>query len=184
MPGQPVEAFDEDLLQGHPSPVGPLYPEFASFSDIAHVVEVRVEPTTRRGRVPRVVSVVDRGRFMSPVTAASQVRGGVVWGIGAAPRERSEVDPRYGGFPNADLAEYVTVVNAGIGEIDVDVIDEPDPLINRDGVKSFGEVVMAGFALALANAIDHATGQRLRILPIRIEDLLEGRRPLAVASTG
>ncbi|MBA2753841.1 MAG: hypothetical protein H0U40_05175, partial [Chloroflexia bacterium] len=89
-----------------------------------------------------------------------------------------------GGFPNADLAEYVTVVNAGIGEIDVDVIDEPDPLINRDGVKSFGEVVMAGFALALANAIDHATGQRLRILPIRIEDLLEGRRPLAVASTG
>ncbi len=172
-PGQPVEAFEDDLLQGHPSPVGPLYPEFATFSYIAHFVDVRIEPTTRRVRVPRVVSVADCGRVMSPVTAASQVRGGVIWGIGAALRERSEVDPRYGGFLNADLAEYVIPVNADIGEIEVDFINEADPLVNRDGVKSLGEVVMAGVAPAIANAIFHATGRRRRSLPIRIEDLLE-----------
>lgn len=170
-PGQPEAIFDR-LAQGLPSAVGPLYPEFASFSFIAHFVEVRIEPTTRRVRVPRVVSVVDCGRVISPVTAASQVRGGVVWGIGAALRERSEVDPRYGGFLNADLAEYVTAVNADIGEIDVDFVGEPDPLINQDGLKSLGEVVLAGVAPAIANAIFHATGRRHRSLPIRIEDVL------------
>ena len=171
-PGHPEEIF-EALLTGHPAPAGPLYPEFATFSYIAHFVEVRIEPTTRRVRVPRVVSVADCGRVMSPVTAASQVRGGVVWGIGAALRERSEVDPRYGGFLNADIAEYVIPVNADIGEIDVDFIGEPDPLLNRDGLKTLGEVVMAGVAPAIANAIYHATGQRHRSLPIRIEDLLD-----------
>lgn len=170
-PGQPEEIFDR-LVQGLPAAAGPLYPEFASFSFIAHFVEVRVEATTRRVRIPRVVSVVDCGRVVSPATAASQVRGGVVWGIGAALRERSEVDPHYGGFLNADLAEYVTAVNADIGEISVDFINEPDPLINRDGIKSLGEVVMAGVAPAIANAIFHATGRRHRSLPIRIEDLL------------
>src|SRR5215218_5798880 len=73
-------------------------------SAIFHFVEVRVEPTTRRIRVPRVVSVADCGRVISPRTAASQVRGRVVCGIGATLREASEVDPRYGGFLNADLA--------------------------------------------------------------------------------
>jgi xanthine dehydrogenase YagR molybdenum-binding subunit len=171
-PGQPESIFEESLGTGHPAPAGPLYTEFATFSYIAHFVEVRVEPTTRRARVPRVVSVVDCGRVMSPVTAASQVRGGVVWGIGAALRERSEVDPRYGGFLNCDLAEYVIPVNADIGEIEVDFINEPDPLLNRDGLKTLGEVVMAGVAPAIANAIFHATGQRHRSLPIRLEDLL------------
>lgn len=170
-PGQPNAIFDR-LAQGLPAAAGPVYPEFVSFSHIAHFVEVRVEPSTRRVRVPRVVSVVDCGRVVSPVTAASQVRGGVVWGIGAALRERSEVDPRYGGFLNADIAEYVIPVNADIGEITVDFIDEPDPLLNRDGVKGVGEVVMAGEAAAIANAIFHATGQRHRSLPIRIEDML------------
>lgn len=170
--GQPEEIVD-DMVHGHPAVAGPNYPEFATFSYIAQFVEVRIEPTTRRVRVPRVVSVVDCGRVISPVTAASQVRGGVIWGIGAALRERSEVDSRYGGFLNADLAEYVIPVNADIGEIDVDFIDEPDPLLNQDGLKTLGEVVMAGVAPAIANAIFHATGQRHRSLPIRIEDLLE-----------
>ena len=101
----------------------------------------------------------------------SQVRGGVVWGIGAALREASEVDPRYGGFLNADLAEYVLPVNADIGTIDVELIDEPDPS-NSTGVKGLGEVVMSGVAPAIANAIFHATGRRLRSLPIRIEDVM------------
>lgn len=172
-PDEPPEAGFEALATGHPSPVGPIYPEFATFSYIAHFVEVRVEPATRRVRVPRLVSVVDCGRVVSPVTAASQVRGGVVWGIGAALRERSEVDPRYGGFLNADIAEYVIPVNADIGAIEVDFIGEPDPLLNADGAKTLGEVVMAGVAPAVSNAIFHATGKRHRSLPIRIEDLLE-----------
>jgi xanthine dehydrogenase YagR molybdenum-binding subunit len=104
--------------------------------------------------------------------AESQVRGGVVWGIGAALREASEVDPRYGGFLNADLAEYVIPVNADIGSIEVDFIDKPDPLLNSIGVKGVGEVAIVGVAPAIANAIYHATGRRLRDLPIRLEDVL------------
>jgi xanthine dehydrogenase YagR molybdenum-binding subunit len=123
-------------------------------------------------RIPRVVSVADCGRVISPRTATSQVRGGVVWGIGAALREVSEVDPRYGGFLNTDLAEYVVAVNADIGAIDVEFIDKPDLEFNSAGVKGLGEVSMVGVAPAIANAIYHATGRRLRNLPIRIEHLL------------
>ena len=113
-----------------------------------------------------------RGAQVSPRTAASQVRGGVVWGIGAALREASEVDSRYGGFLNADLAEYVLPVNADIGSIDVEFIDKPDTIFNRAGAKGLGEVAMTGVAPAIANAVFHATCRRLRDLPIRIEHLL------------
>ncbi|HSI40204.1 MAG TPA: xanthine dehydrogenase family protein molybdopterin-binding subunit [Xanthobacteraceae bacterium] len=170
-PGQPDAIYDR-LKAGLPSIGGPVYPEFVTYSYIAHFVEVRVEATTRRVRVPRVVSVADCGRVVSPRTAASQVRGGVVWGIGAALREASEVDPRYGGFLNADLAEYALPVNADIGAIEVAFVDEPDTRFNSAGVKGLGEVSMVGVAAAIANAIHHATGKRLRELPIRIEDLL------------
>lgn len=169
--GQPEEVFAR-LASGRAAPTGPAYPGFVAFSYIAHFVEVRVEPNTRRIRVPRVVSVVDCGRVLSPRTARSQVWGGVVWGIGAALREESEVDPRYGGFINADFAEYLIPVNADIGSIEVEFIDEPDPRINEAGVKGLGEVVMTGVAPAIANAVFHATGRRVRDLPIRIEDLL------------
>jgi xanthine dehydrogenase YagR molybdenum-binding subunit len=151
---------------------GPEYPEFVSFSYIAHFVEVRVEPTTRRVRIPRVVSVADCGRVVSPRTARSQVNGAVVWGIGSALREASDVDSRFGGFVNADIAEYLVAVNADIGDIEVDFIDRPDPLLNDVGVKGLGEVALVGVAAAIANAVYHATGHRIRRLPIRVEDLL------------
>ncbi|WP_437485527.1 xanthine dehydrogenase family protein molybdopterin-binding subunit [Sorangium sp. So ce1014] len=170
-PGQPDAIFDR-VAQGLPAAAGPAYPDFVSMSFCAQFVEVRIEPRTRRIRVPRVVSVVDCGRVVSPRTARSQVLGGVVWGIGAALREVSEVDPRYGGFVNADLAEYVIPVNADIGTIEAEFIDEPDPLINSMGVKGLGEVVMVGVAPAIVNAIHHATGRRLRHLPVRVEDVL------------
>jgi len=96
----------------------------------------------------------------------------VVWGIGATLREASEVDPRYGGFINNDLAEYVVPVNADIGSIEVEFIDKPDHRLNSEGVKGVGEVAITGVAPAIANAIHHATGRRLRDLPIRIEHLL------------
>jgi xanthine dehydrogenase YagR molybdenum-binding subunit len=170
-PGQPDAIYDR-LTAGLPSIEGPIFSEFVTFSYIAHFVEVQIEASTRRIRVPRVVSVADCGRVMSPRTAASQVRGGVVWGIGATLREASEVDPRYGGFLNADLAEYVIPVNADIGSIEVEFIDQPDFRFNSVGAKGLGEVSMTGVAAAIANAIFHATGRRLRNLPIRIEDLI------------
>jgi xanthine dehydrogenase YagR molybdenum-binding subunit len=170
-PGQPPQMLDA-LKSGNVAAFGPIYKGFVSFSYIAHFVEVRVEPSTMRVRVPRVVSVADCGRVVSPRTAESQVRGGVVWGIGAALREASEVDTRYGGFLNSDMAEYLIPVNADIGEIEVSFVNEPDPLLNEAGVKGLGEVVMTGVAPAIANAIFHATGKRLRDLPIRLEHLL------------
>ncbi|WP_121115353.1 xanthine dehydrogenase family protein molybdopterin-binding subunit [Croceibacterium ferulae] len=158
--------------QGGMALAGPFFPAFTTFSFIAHFVEVHVEPRTRRVRVPRVVSVADCGRVVSPRTAASQVRGGVTWAISAALREVTEVDPRYGGWLNNDLADYVVAVNADIGEIDVSFIDEPDPVVNALGVKGLGEVAMVGCAAAVANGIHHATGRRLREMPFRIETLL------------
>ena len=119
-----------------------------------------------------MVSIADCGRVASPVTAASQIRGAVVRGIGASLRERSEVDPRYGGFLNADLAEYVVPVNADVPDIDVGFIGIPDPQLNILGVKGLGEVAMVGVAPAIVNAVFHATGRRRRSLPIRLEDNL------------
>ncbi|WP_352249062.1 xanthine dehydrogenase family protein molybdopterin-binding subunit [Amycolatopsis nalaikhensis] len=170
-PGQPPEAVDQ-AKAGHLAISGPVYPEFSTFSWIAHFVEVRVEPTTCRIRVPRVVSVVDCGRVASPVTAASQVRGGVVWGIGGALREESLADPRFGGFLNSTLEEYPIMVNADVGRIDVDFVDEPDLRFNPVGVKGLGEVAMVGVAAAVANAVHHATGRRHHRLPIRLDDVL------------
>jgi xanthine dehydrogenase YagR molybdenum-binding subunit len=170
-PGQPEQVFGR-LTAGLPAAAGPVYPDFVGFSFIAHFVEVRIEPTTRRIRVPRVVSVADCGAVASPRTARSQVEGGVVWGIGAALREVSEVDARYGGFLNADLAEYVMPVAADIGRIEVDFVGKPDMRLNAMGVKGLGEVAMVGVAPAIVNAVFHATGKRLRRLPLMLEDLL------------
>jgi xanthine dehydrogenase YagR molybdenum-binding subunit len=171
-PGQPPESLDQ-LRRGLVALAGPEYPQFSSYSWIAHFVEVRIEPTTRRVRVSRVVSVADCGRVASPRTAESQVRGGVVWGIGATLREATEVDPRYGGFLNTSFEEYPVPVNADLlTDIHVEFIDEPDPLLNGLGVKGLGEVSMVGVAPAVANAVFHATGRRMRRLPIRLEDLL------------
>lgn len=170
-PGQNADALDS-LRQGGYAVAGPEYPSFTTFSYIAHFVEVHIEPRTRRVRMPRVVSIADCGRVISPRTAASQVYGGVVWAFSAALREATEIDPRYGGYLNNDLADYVVAVNADIGEIDVGFIDQPDPLANSAGLKGLGEVAMVGASAAIANAIFHATGKRLRELPIRVEHLL------------
>jgi xanthine dehydrogenase YagR molybdenum-binding subunit len=162
----------EQLRKGIPSTTGPEYPDFMAFSWIAHFAEVHVESSTGRVRVKHFVSVADCGRVMNRRTAESQVRGGAVWGIGAALREAGETDPRFGGVLNNDLAEYIVPVNADIGAIDVDFIDQPDFKLNMSGVKGLGEVAMVGAAAAVVNAVYNATGRRVRHLPIRIEDLL------------
>ncbi|MBR9822849.1 MAG: xanthine dehydrogenase family protein molybdopterin-binding subunit [Rhodobacteraceae bacterium] len=170
-PGQDASALEEFRQRGFPL-AGPEYPQFTSMSHIAHFAEVHVEPTTRRVRVARMVSIVDCGRVISPRTARSQVYGGVVWAIGHTLGEGSEIDPRFGGVLNDDLADYVVAVNADIGEIDVGFIDEPDPMISDVGAKGLGELTMVGASAAIANAIRHATGRRIRKLPIRVDDLL------------
>ncbi|GAA3433596.1 xanthine dehydrogenase family protein molybdopterin-binding subunit [Kutzneria kofuensis] len=170
-PGQTADALAQSKV-GHLAIAGPVFPGFVTFSWIAHFVEVHVEPTTCRIRVPRVVSVADCGRVASPVTAASQVRGGVIWGIGAALREETMVDDRFGGFLNSTLEEYPVMVNADVHRIDVDFIDKPDYQFNPVGVKGLGEVSMVGAAAAVANAVHHATGKRHHRLPIRIEHVI------------
>ncbi|GAA2630823.1 xanthine dehydrogenase family protein molybdopterin-binding subunit [Dactylosporangium fulvum] len=169
--GQPPEAL-ERARAGVVALSGPEYPAFTAFSFIAHFVEVRVAPNVPRISVPRVVSVADCGRVASPVTAASQVRGGVVWGLGAALRERLEVDERYGGFITSTFEDYPISVNADIGEIEVDFVDEPDPMLNDVGVKGLGEVALVGVVPAVVNAIHNATGRRFRHVPVTVADLL------------
>lgn len=170
-PGQPEQVFGR-LTTGLPAAAGPEYPTHVAFSFVAHFVEVHVAPRSGRVRVPRVVSVVDCGTVASPRTARSQVEGAVVWGLGATLREASEVDPRHGGFLNADLAEYLLPVAADLGRVEVDFIDQPDLVFSPTGAKGLGEVAMVGVAPALVNAIFHATGRRLRRLPVRVEDVL------------
>ena len=171
-PGQPRDALDS-LRGGGLALSGPEYPGFTTFSYAAHFVEVHIEPTTSRVRVRRVVSTIDCGRVISPVTARSQVRGGVIWGLGAALREVSQPDPTHGGFVNDNLADYVVPVMADLPDIEVQFVDEPDTTFNPLGVKSLGEVVMVGVAAAIANAVHHATGVRHRRLPLRLEDVLQ-----------
>ena len=151
---------------------GPEFPEHVTFSFIAHFVEVRVDPGIPRPRVTRVLSVVDCGKVISRRTAASQVYGGVVWGIGAALTEASEVDARFGGFLNNNIAEYQIASNADVGQVDVEFVDEMDTAFNAVGAKGLGEVACVGAAAAIANAVFHATGKRIRSLPIRLDDLM------------
>jgi len=105
-------------------------------------------------------------------TANSQLIGGIVYGIGMALMEHTVMDPNRGRVVNADLAEYHVPVNADVPEIEVIFVDEHDPYINPIGVKGIGEIGITGTAAAIANAVYHATGKRIRDLPITIDKLL------------
>jgi xanthine dehydrogenase YagR molybdenum-binding subunit len=167
--GQTRQAFDR-AAQGHLALAGSEFPDFVTFSFVAQFIEVSIDPETFQVRVPRAVSVVDCGKVVSRRTARSQVLGGLVGGLSACLREASEVDPRFGGFLNTNVAEYHLPVNADVGEFTADFIDEPDTRFNPIGAKGMGEVVMCGVAAAITNAIYHATGRRFRSLPIRLDD--------------
>jgi xanthine dehydrogenase YagR molybdenum-binding subunit len=149
-----------------------LKPSPSAFSFGAHFVEVRVNPDTRQVRVSRVVSVIDGGRIMNPLTARSQIQGGVIWGIGMALLERTEWDPRRGYPVTRNLADYLVPVNADIPEIIVEFTDHPDLQFNSLGVRGIGEIGITGTVAATANAVYNATGVRVRSLPISIDKLL------------
>jgi xanthine dehydrogenase YagR molybdenum-binding subunit len=137
----------------------------------AQFCEVRVDPVTGEVRVSRWTGVFDVGTVINAKTAASQLRGGIVMGIGMALTEETLVDPRNGRIMNPGLAEYHVPVHADIPPLDVHYLDEPDPTMPL-GLIGVGEVGITGAAAAIANAVHHATGRRVRDLPITLDKLL------------
>ncbi len=133
--------------------------------------EVKVDEELGVIRVTRVVNAVAAGRILNPKTAHSQIMGSVVWGIGMALHEETLVDHAFGRVMNANIAEYHVPVNADIHDIEVIFVDEPDDIINPLGVKGLGEIGIVGVAAAVANAVYHATGKRVRDLPITLDKL-------------
>ncbi|WP_237476792.1 xanthine dehydrogenase family protein molybdopterin-binding subunit [Lichenibacterium dinghuense] len=146
---------------------------FAAYTHSACFVEVKVDEELGVVRVTRVVSAVAAGRILNLQTARSQILGGVVMGIGSALHEEAMLDHTLGRFMNHNLGEYHVPVNADIGAIDVIFVDEPDDKASPIGVKGLGEIGIVGTGAAVANAIYHATGKRVRDLPITIDKLLD-----------
>jgi xanthine dehydrogenase YagR molybdenum-binding subunit len=136
----------------------------------AHFVEVHIDPDLGTIRVARVVSAVDGGRILNPKTARSQIIGGIAGGIGMALLEET-VSDRTGRLVNTSLADYVVAVNADVRDVDVLFVGQPDPMTPL-GAKGVGKLAIAGMAAAIANAVYHATGTRVRSLPISIEKVL------------
>jgi xanthine dehydrogenase YagR molybdenum-binding subunit len=132
---------------------------------------VHVDPDLGTVRVRRVVSAVDAGRILNEKLARSQILGGTVGGIGMALLEETLTDPGTGRIANATLGDYLIPVNADVPEMDVIFVGEPDPL-TPIGTKGVGEIGLVGIAAAIANAVFHATGRRIRSLPIGLEQIL------------
>jgi xanthine dehydrogenase YagR molybdenum-binding subunit len=143
----------------------------ASNTHSAVFAEVKVDEQLGVIRVTRVVSAVAAGRILNAKTAHSQVMGSVVWGIGMALHEETLVDHRFGRVMNANIAEYHVPVNADVQDIKVIFVDEPDNIVNPMGIKGVGEIGIVGVAAAIANAVYHATGKRVRDLPITLDKL-------------
>jgi xanthine dehydrogenase YagR molybdenum-binding subunit len=127
-----------------------------------------------------VVTVIDAGRIINPLAGRNQIEGAVVMGIGMALLEHTTYDPQNGAPINSNLADYIVAVNADVPKLDVDFVDFPDLHLNELGARGIGEIGLAGIAAAITAAVHHATGVRVRELPVKIEDLLAP--PVTVAS--
>ena len=138
----------------------------------AEFVEVRVHARTCEIRCPRIVGAFAAGRIVDPVTAKSQLMGGLIWAVSSALHEATEIDRKRPRYYNTDLAEYLIPVNADIDNAEVILIGEEDQSVNDLGIKGLGELGNVGTNAAVANAVFHATGVRIRELPIRLEKLL------------
>jgi xanthine dehydrogenase YagR molybdenum-binding subunit len=147
-------------------------PKYSTHSFGSHFVEVTWQPEIARLRVSRVVSVMDAGRIINPLAGRNQIQGAVVMGIGMALLEHTSYDPQNGAPINSNLADYVMAVNADAPPIDVYFLDYPDKVINEVGARGIGEIGLAGIAAAITGAVYHATGVRVRELPVKIENLL------------
>jgi len=151
---------------------GPVTKNHAMFAFGAEFAEVRVHRWTKEIRVPRLHGAFAAGNILNRKTAHSQLMGGMIWGIGSALHEHTVVDRPRARFLNANIAEYLIPVNADVREINVEMLDERDDYVNPLGVKGIGELGIVGTAGAIANAIHHATGKRLRSLPFTIADMV------------
>jgi len=146
--------------------------KFSMHSFGAVFAEVHVDADLGVIRVSRIVGSYGVGRLLNAKTGRSQLMGGIVWGMGMALFEESLLDPRYGRIVNNNLAEYHVPVNADVPDIDILVLDEADPHINPLGAKGIGEIGITGVPAAIANAVYHATGRRVRELPITLDKLI------------
>jgi xanthine dehydrogenase YagR molybdenum-binding subunit len=147
-------------------------PKFSTHSFGCHFAEVTWQPEIARLRVSRVVTVIDAGRILNPLAGRNQIEGAVVMGIGMALFEHTSYDPRTGAPLNSSLADYIVSVNADVPPLEVHFLEYPDKEVNEVGARGIGEIGLAGIAAAITAAVHHATGVRVRELPVRIEDLL------------
>jgi xanthine dehydrogenase YagR molybdenum-binding subunit len=145
---------------------------YAMHAHGAVFAEVKVDPELGQIRVTRLVGAFAAGRIINPRLVKSQYYGGMIWGVSFALHERATLDRRTGRVMNADLAEYHVPVNADILSVEAILVDEEDPYVNALGVKGVGEIGITGTAGAVANAVWHATGVRVRRFPVAIEELL------------
>ena len=146
--------------------------DYARYAHSATFVEVKVDEDLGTVKVTRVVSAIAGGRIINPKTARSQILGGVVWGIGVALEEDTVMDNNLGRFMNHDLDKYHVPVNADVHEVEVIFVEEHDTIVNPLGAKGLGEIGIVSVAPAIANAVFHATGKRVRELPITLDKLL------------
>jgi xanthine dehydrogenase YagR molybdenum-binding subunit len=154
-------------------PDNPDAGRFAMHAFGAQFAEVRVHEDSGEARVPRLLGVFAAGRIINPKTASSQLLGGMTMGLSMALHEHSVVDPRFGHVVNHDFAEYHIAANADVGSVEVAFLDEEDPHVNPMGSKGIGELGIVGTAAAIANAVFHATGIRVRDLPVTLDKLLQ-----------
>jgi xanthine dehydrogenase YagR molybdenum-binding subunit len=157
----------ESTFGGDPSKA-----KFSTHSFGAHFVEVTWQPEIARLQVSRVVTVIDAGRILNPLAGRNQIEGAVVMGIGMALFEETQYEARSGAPINSNLADYIVAVNADVPKLDVTFLDYPDLQLNELGARGIGEIGLAGIAAAITSAIHHATGLRVRQLPVKIEHLL------------
>jgi xanthine dehydrogenase YagR molybdenum-binding subunit len=167
-----MRAGQVDRIEQTATAAPPEADSHAKYAHSAIFAEVRVDEELGVIRVTRIVDAVAAGRIVNPKTASSQVLGAVVGGIGMALHEETLVDHTLGRPMNHSLAEYHVPVNADVGAIDVIFVDEKDAVVNALGVKGVGEIGIVGTAAAIANAVYHATGKRVRDLPITIDKVM------------
>jgi xanthine dehydrogenase YagR molybdenum-binding subunit len=166
---------------GHGSAKGgfddPLKKKWSIHSYGAHFAEVTWQPEIAQLRVSRVVTVIDAGRILNPKAGRNQIEGAVVMGVGMALFEHTMYDERYGAPINNNLADYIIASHADAPALDVSFLDYPDTIFNELGARGIAEIGLAGIAAAITGAVYHATGVRVRRLPVMIEDLLAAGKP-------